>query len=93
MHELAEAVLNRLEHSVLSDHRIVVSAITYSEMRFAATGPKASPRKVQLVDAFCAHPDAVLTRDRAAADATTEIKSAGLGLVPEEGACPVSGNF
>ncbi|KGE45972.1 VagD, partial [Salmonella enterica subsp. enterica serovar Bareilly str. CFSAN000220] len=48
------------EQAVLRGHRIVVSAITYSEMRFGATGPKASPRHVQLVDAFCARLDAVL---------------------------------
>ena len=54
----------------------VVSAITYSEMRFGATGPKASPRHVQLVDAFCERLDAVLPWDRAAVDATTEIKVA-----------------
>ncbi len=52
----------------------MVSAITYSEMRFGATGPKASPRHVQLVNAFCARLDAVLPWDRAAVDATTEIK-------------------
>ncbi|EOM2339792.1 type II toxin-antitoxin system VapC family toxin, partial [Escherichia coli] len=56
--------------------RIVVSAITYSEMRFGATGPKASPRHVQLVDAFCARLDAILPWDRAAVDATTEVKVA-----------------
>ncbi|WP_434057151.1 type II toxin-antitoxin system VapC family toxin, partial [Escherichia coli] len=60
----------------LRGHRIVVSAITYSEMRFGATGPKASPRHVQLVDAFCERLDAVLPWDRAAVDATTEIKVA-----------------
>ena len=54
MREQPEAVLKRLEQAVLRGHRIVVSAITYSEMRFGATGPKASPRHVQLVDAFCA---------------------------------------
>ncbi|TSH85321.1 type II toxin-antitoxin system VapC family toxin [Pantoea sp. paga] len=32
--------------------------------------------RLQLVDAFCARPDAVLSWDRAAADATTEIKAA-----------------
>ncbi len=74
MREQPEAVLKRLEQAVLRGHRIVVSAITYSEMRFGATGPKASPRHVQLVDAFCARLDAILPWDRAAVDATTEIK-------------------
>ena len=39
-------------------------------------GPKASPRHTALVDAFCARLDAVLPWDRAAVDATTEIKVA-----------------
>ncbi len=59
MREQSEAVLKRLEQAVLRGHRIVISAITYSEMRFGATGPKASPRLVQLVDAFCARLDAI----------------------------------
>ena len=45
-------------------------------MRFGATGPKASPRHVKLVGAFCARLDAILPWDRAAVDATTEIKVA-----------------
>ncbi|MFX0386237.1 type II toxin-antitoxin system VapC family toxin, partial [Escherichia coli] len=76
MREQPEAVLKRLEQAVLRGHRIVVSAITYSEMRFGATGPKASPRHVQLVDEFCARLDAILPWDRAAVDATTKIKVA-----------------
>ena len=35
-----------------------------------------SPRHVELVDAFCARLDAILPWDRAAVDATTEIKVA-----------------
>jgi tRNA(fMet)-specific endonuclease VapC len=58
--EQSEAVLKRLEQAVLRGHRIVVLAITYSEMRFGATGPKISPRHVQLVDEFCARIDVVL---------------------------------
>lgn len=76
MREQPEAVLKRLEQAVLRGHRIVVSAITYSEMRFGAIGPKASPRHIELVDAFCARLDAVRPWDRAALDATTEIKVA-----------------
>ncbi|MDP1080580.1 type II toxin-antitoxin system VapC family toxin, partial [Klebsiella pneumoniae] len=60
MREPPAAVLKRLEQAVLRGHRIVVSAITYSEMRFGATGPKASPRHLELVDAFCARLDAIL---------------------------------
>lgn len=76
MREQPEAVIKRLEQAVLRNHRIVVSAITYAEMRFGAVGKKASPRHTQLVDAFCARLDAILPWDRAAVDATTEIKAA-----------------
>jgi tRNA(fMet)-specific endonuclease VapC len=76
MREQPEAVLKRLEQTVLRNHRIVVSAITYAEMRFGAVGKKASPCHAKLVDAFCARLDAVLAWDRAAVDATTEIKVA-----------------
>nr|WP_157349382.1 type II toxin-antitoxin system VapC family toxin [Raoultella sp. 10-1] len=76
MREQPEAIIKRLEQAVLRNHRIVVSAITYAEMRFRASGKKASPRHGQLVDAFCARLDAVLPWERAAVDATTEIKAA-----------------
>lgn len=75
MREQPEAVLKRLEQAVLRRHRIVVSAITYAEMRFGCTGKKASPRHAQLVDAFCSRLDAVLAWDRAAVNATTEIRA------------------
>lgn len=88
MREQPEAVLKRLEQAVLRGQRIVVSAITYSEMRFDATGPKASPHHIALVDAFCARLDAILPWDRAAADATTDIKvalrEAGTPIVPND---------
>ena len=76
MREQPEAVLMRLEQAVLRNSRIVVSAITYAEMRFGAIGKKASPRHTLLVDAFCARLDAVMPWDRAAVDATAIIKAA-----------------
>ena len=76
MREQPEKVLKRLEQTVLRNHRIVVSAITYAEIRFGVIGQKASPRHAQLVDAFCARLDAILAWDKAAVDATTEIKAA-----------------
>ncbi len=76
MREQPDAVIRRLERAVLRNHRIVVSAITYAEMRFGATGPKASTRHIELVDAFCARLDVILPWDRAAVDATTDIRVA-----------------
>ncbi|MFY9995826.1 MAG: type II toxin-antitoxin system VapC family toxin [Leclercia sp.] len=66
----------RLEQAVLRNHRIVVSAITYAELCFGATGPKGSLLHVELVDAFCARLDVILPWDRAAVDTTTAIKVA-----------------
>ena len=82
MREQPEAVLKHLEQAVLRGHRIVVSAITYAEMRFGATGPKASPRHVHLVDAFCARLDAILPWDRAAVGAPPGVQVAlrGAGI-------------
>lgn len=74
MREQPELVIRRLEQMVIRNHRIVISAITYAEMRFGAIGKKASPRHARLVDAFCARLDAILPWDWAAVDATTEIK-------------------
>lgn len=76
MREHPESVIKRLEQAVLRNNRIVVSAITYAEMRFGAIGKKASPHHAKLVDAFCARLDAVLAWDRAAVDDTTQIKLA-----------------
>jgi tRNA(fMet)-specific endonuclease VapC len=45
-------------------------------MRFGAVGKKASPRHALLAEAFCQRLNAVLSWDRAAVDATTDIKIA-----------------
>ena len=74
MREQPESVIRRLEQMVICNHRIVISAITYAEMRFGTIGKKASPRHARLVDAFCVRLDAILPWDWAAVDATTEIK-------------------
>jgi len=76
MREQPQVVISKLQQCVLRRDRIVVSSITYAEMRFGAIGKKASPRHKLLVDAFCSRLDAVLPWDRAAVDATTEIKMA-----------------
>lgn len=76
MREQPAASIRRLEQAVMQRHRIVVSAITYAEMRFGAIGKKASPRHAQLVEAFCSRLDAILPWDRAAVDETTALKAA-----------------
>lgn len=90
MREQPQAVIDKLQECVLRRERIVISAITYAEMRFGAVGKKASPRHNLLVDAFCKRLDAVLPWDRAAVDATTEIKitlaAAGTPIGPNDNA-------
>ncbi|HCI6825689.1 TPA: PIN domain-containing protein [Klebsiella variicola subsp. variicola] len=74
LREQPEAVLGWLEQAVLRGHRIVISAITWAELSQAAR--EDSPATQALADAFCASLDVVLPWDRAAVDATTEIKAA-----------------
>lgn len=74
LREQPEALLSRLEQAVLRGHRIVVSAITWAELSQAAR--ESGPATQALTDAFCASLDTVLPWDRAAVDATTEIKVA-----------------
>ncbi|MDE1473898.1 type II toxin-antitoxin system VapC family toxin [Xenorhabdus bovienii] len=74
MREKPVYLLEKLQECVMKRHTIVVSAITYSEMRFGAIGKKASPRHNVLVDAFCERLDAILPWDKEAIDATVTIK-------------------
>lgn len=74
MREQPEAVLRRLANAVEQQHRIVVSAITYAEMRFGAIGKKASPKHNLLVDEFVKRLDAILPWDTNAVDATATVK-------------------
>ncbi|EGC99430.1 PilT domain-containing protein [Burkholderia sp. TJI49] len=76
MRERPAAVLSRLQACVDAQHRIVVSAITYAEMRFGAIGRKASPKHADLVTAFVARLDGVLPWDTAAIDATVTVRAA-----------------
>ncbi|MEG7999814.1 VapC toxin family PIN domain ribonuclease, partial [Klebsiella quasipneumoniae subsp. quasipneumoniae] len=54
----------------------VVTAITYSKIPLGATGPMASPHHVGFSYAFWDRLDAILPWDRAAVDATTDIRVA-----------------
>lgn len=73
MREHPIAVLEKLS-GIASRHKIVISAITYAEMRFGAIGKKASPKHTHLVDEFVKRLDAIFAWDMAAVDATVGIK-------------------
>jgi tRNA(fMet)-specific endonuclease VapC len=73
MREHPEAVIKRLAAEVEQGNRIVISAITYAEMRFGQIGKKASAKHKMLVDEFVKRLDAVLSWDQRAVDATVEV--------------------
>lgn len=74
MREQPVSVLNQLQVHVENRDRIVISAITYSELRFGAIGKKASPKHNIIVDEFMARIDAVLAWDKSAVEASAKIK-------------------
>ncbi len=74
MREQPIAVLQKLQTVVGEQHRIVISAITYQEMQYGLLGKKASPKHAVLVDEFLKRVDEILPWDKAAVDATTEVK-------------------
>ncbi len=74
MREHPEEVLARMQSLVESQHRLVISAITYAEMQYGSVGKKASPKHAQLVAEFVRRLDAVLAWDREAVDVAAEIK-------------------
>jgi len=76
MREMPASVLHRLTLISGQKHRIVISAITYAEMRYGQIGKKASAHHKALVDEFVLRLDAVLPWDRHAVDAATEVKKA-----------------
>lgn len=75
MREMPTSVLDRLEQCVTSQGKIIVSAITYLEMRFGTIGPKAKPKHIEMVDAFVQRLDGILPWDAAAVDETTRIRT------------------
>jgi tRNA(fMet)-specific endonuclease VapC len=75
MRERPLALLEKMCQVVSAQSRIVISAITYAEMRFASTRSPASPRIAPMVDALVQRLDGVLPWDMAAVDQTTKIRA------------------
>ncbi len=88
MREHPDAVIRRLAAEVERGNRIVISAITYAEMRYGQIGKKASPKHKILVDEFVRRLDAVIAWDLRAVDATVEIMRqlnvAGIPIGPND---------
>ncbi len=87
MREHPVEVLKRLQSLVESQHRIVISAITYAEMKYGSVGKKALPKHALLVTEFVNRIDGILAWDREAVDASSEIKR----QLADEGA-PIGAN-
>lgn len=87
MREHPAEVLERLQLLVKKQHRIVISAITYAEMKFGSIGKKASPKHAMLVSEFVKRVDEVLPWGSDAVDVTTDIKR----HLAEQGT-PIGGN-
>ena len=87
MREQPIEVLKKLQAISANKHRIVISAITYAEMRYGAIGKKASPKHGVLVDAFLRRLDAILPWDAIAVDAATNVKK-----VLSDLGTPIGGN-
>ena len=74
MRERPVSVLERLQAAMASQHRIVISVITYYEMLLGTVGRNASPRHARLVEAFVARLSAILPWDAASAERATRIR-------------------
>lgn len=94
MRERPESVLQRLAAEVARNNQIVISAITYAEMRYGQIGKKASPKHKTLVDEFVKRLDGVLPWDHTAVDATIEVKRelTKAGLVIGENDTAIAGH-
>ena len=73
MREHPASVIQRLATEVEQGNRIVISAITYAEMRYGQIGKKASTKHKPLIDEFVKRLDAVLPWDQRAVDATVDL--------------------
>jgi len=68
------SVLQRFAQETSKSNRIVISAITYGEMRYGQIGKKSSPKHKKLVDEFVRYLDEILPWDKKAVESTTEVK-------------------
>lgn len=74
MRQRPSHLLELLQTQVENKHRMVISAITYAEMRFGAVGKKASPKHNGIIDQFMQRIDSVLPWDKRAVEVTARVK-------------------
>jgi tRNA(fMet)-specific endonuclease VapC len=66
-------VLERLQHAVGAGDRLVISAITYAELRYGAASPRAPKALTTWIDALVQRLDEVLPWNDAAVDASAKL--------------------
>ena len=69
-----QEVLDKLQNMVNKRHRIVISAITYSELKYGAIGKKALPKHDEIVRQFMERIDGVIAWDENSVDEATLVK-------------------
>ncbi len=74
MRKQPQKTLETLQFHVSHRDKIVISAITYSELRYGAIGKKASPKHNIIVNEFIERIDTILPWDSKAVDESTIIK-------------------
>lgn len=67
-------ILHTFQAHVDNREEIVISAITYAELRFGAAGKKASPKHDTIVSEFVDRLDHILPYDREAVEKSAELK-------------------
>ena len=80
-------LLKRLQYAADTGNRLVISAITYAELRYGAAAPRAPKALPGWIDALVQRLDAVLPWDSAAVDA-----SAALMAHPFRAGTPIGAN-
>lgn len=74
MRKQPASLLEKLQGHANNRDSILISAISYAELRFGAVGKKASPKHNVIVDEFVERLDSVVPYDKSAVDRSAEIK-------------------
>ncbi len=74
MRERPQSLLKALQAHVENRDRIVISSITYAELRFGVIEKEASPKHNLIVNEFLERIDGILAWGKTAVDETTKIK-------------------
>jgi len=74
MRERPLALIEKFSEEVNQKNHIIISAITYSEMRYGQIGKKSSPKHKLLIDEFVLRLNEIVTWDADAIDEAVKIK-------------------